>query len=104
MTYILVDILPLKPGKTVAEAISYFDKVRPAMERHGLKRIDQPLEAHKILRGNQKANLVNLFETQDPETSIKGMGSDPDYQANVILRDSIFDLENASIIVTKRYS
>ena len=104
MTYILVDILPLKEGKTVAEALAYFEKVKPAMERNGLKRVDAPLEAHKILRGTQAANLVNLFETEDPETSMKGMAGDPEYQANVALRDTIFDLENASIILTTRFA
>ena len=104
MTYIVVDILPLKEGKTVAEALAYFEKVKPAMERNGLKRVDAPLEAHKILRGTQAANLVNLFETEDPETSMKGMAGDPEYQANVALRDTIFDLENASIILTTRYA
>jgi len=103
MTYILVDILPLKEGKTVPEALAYFEKVKPAMERHGLKRLDAPLEAHKILRGSQAANLVNLFETVDPEVSMKGMAADPEYQANVPLRDTIFDLENASIVLTSRY-
>ncbi len=103
MTYILVDILPIKTGKTVDDALAYFEKVRPAMERHGLKRIEQPLQAHKILRGNQSADLVNLFETQDPETSMKGMSSDPEYQANIALRDTIFDLDNASIVLTTRY-
>ena len=103
MTYILVDILPIKDGKTIEDALAYFDKVRPAMGRHGLKRIDQPLQAHKILRGKQNADMVNLFETDDPEASMKGMGSDPEYQANVPLRDTIFDLENASIVLTTRY-
>lgn len=103
MTYILVDILPIKAGKTLEDALAYFEKVRPAMERHGLKRIEQPLQAHKVLRGNQAADLVNLFETQDPDMSLKGMGSDPEYQANIALRDTIFDLENASIVLTMRF-
>ncbi len=102
MTYILFDILPIKDGKTVDDALAYFDKVRPAMERNGLRRVDAPFEAHKILRGTQQANLVNLFETDDPEASMKGMGGDPDYQAHVDLRDTIFDLENASIILSTR--
>lgn len=102
MTYILVDILPFKEGKTIDDALAYFEKVRPAMERHGLTRLDAPLEAHKALRGTQQANLVNLFETDDPETSMKGMAGDPEYQSHVPLRDSIFDIENASIILTSR--
>ncbi|MQQ10293.1 hypothetical protein GFB49_17635 [Epibacterium sp. SM1979] len=103
MTYVLVDILPLKKGKSVADAMSYFDKVKPAMERHGLTRLNEPLEAHKMLRGTQTANLVNLFETVDPESSMQGMASDPEYQSYVPLRDTIFDLDNASIILTSRF-
>ncbi|MFY0679546.1 MAG: hypothetical protein JXR13_03125 [Thalassovita sp.] len=100
MSYILVDILPFKDGKTMDDALAYFEKVRPAMERNGLRRVDAALEAHKILRGTQGANMVNLFATDDPETSMKGMASDEEYQSNIALRDSIFDLENASIILT----
>lgn len=102
MTYILVDILPFKEGKTMKDALAYFERLRPTMERHGLRRVDAPLQAHKSLRGPQRANLVNLFETEDPETSLQGMAGDPDYQSNIALRDSIFDLENASIILTTK--
>ncbi len=33
---------------------------------------------------------------------MKGLSNDPDYQAKTALRDAIFDLENASIIMTSR--
>ncbi|MEE2809423.1 MAG: hypothetical protein VX412_01435 [Pseudomonadota bacterium] len=102
MAYILVDILPFKEGKTIEDALAYFEQVRPAMERNGLRRVDAPLRALKSLRGAQQADLVNLFETDDPETSMQGMAGDAEYQSHIALRDSIFDLENASIILTTK--
>lgn len=102
MAYILVDILPFKEGKTIEDALAYFEKVRPAMERNGLQRVDAPLRALKSLRGAQQADLVNLFETDDPETSMQGMAGDAEYQSHIALRDSIFELENASIILTTK--
>ncbi|SHH80409.1 hypothetical protein [Cognatishimia maritima] len=102
MTFVLFDILPIKSGKTVDDATAYFDKVRPAMERNGLRRVDVPFEVQGILRGNQEANLVNIFETEDPESAMKKMGADPEYQSHIEERDAIFDLGNASIILTTR--
>jgi len=46
--------------------------------------------------------MVNLFETDNPSMSLKGMGGDPDYQNHITVRDTIFDLENATILLTKR--
>lgn len=102
MAYILVDILPFKDGKTLDDALAYFEKVRPAMERNGLRRVDVPLQANKVARGAQRADLVNLFETDNPEVSMKGMSEDAEYQSHIPLRDAIFDLAQASIIVTTK--
>lgn len=102
MTFVLVDILPLKSGKSVDDAIAYFNDIRPVLERHGLVRIDAPLKALKTLRGAQTANLVNLFATENVETSMKGMQGDPEYQARIPVRDALFDLENSSVILTRR--
>ncbi len=102
MSFILVDILPLKPGHDLESAVAYFDDLKPVFERHGLRRLDRPLKASKILRGDVAADMVNLFETDDPEASLTGMREDPDYQAKTSLRDAIFDLERASIILTAR--
>lgn len=102
MTYILVDILPIKEGKTIDDALAYFETIRPAMERHGLKRLDAPLHAVNVMRGSQRADLINLVETEDPEASMQGISQDPEYQANTATRDAIFDLEDSSIIITTR--
>lgn len=103
MSFILVDILPIKSGATVNEAVEYFDGLKPVFQRHGLTRIDAPLKAVKAMRGDVPADLVNLFETENPEASLMGMRDDPDYQAQATERDRIFDLERASILLTKRH-
>ena len=102
MTYLLVDILPLKPGNTLDDAISYFEELKPVFERHGLIRLDRPLQSRKTLRGEIDADMVNLFETDNPERSLPGLQGDPDYQAKVPARDRIFDLERATILMTER--
>ncbi|CUH81679.1 hypothetical protein TRM7557_03548 [Tritonibacter multivorans] len=104
MSFVLVDILPLKPGATLEEAVAYFDGLKPVFERHGLQRLDQPLRAEKALRGAVPANLVNLFQTADPESSLKGMSEDPEYQSQMARRDQLFDLEQATILLTARMS
>lgn len=104
MSFVLVDILPLKPGATVEEAVAYFDGLKPVFERHGLTRLDQPLRAEKALRGSVPANLVNLFQTANPEASLKGMSEDPEYQTQMARRDQLFDLEQATILLTSQIS
>ena len=102
MSFLLIDILPLKKQVTLEEAVEYFDNLKPVFERHGLKRRDNPLEVVKLIRGELPAQLVNFFETRNPETSLKGMSEDPDYQANISRRDALFDLERATILLTAR--
>ena len=93
MSFLLLDVLPLKAGHTPDEARSYFDGLRDVFERHGLTRSDRPLTAVKTLRGTARADVVNLWETQDAEASMKGLQGDPEYQARVPDRDAMFDLE-----------
>lgn len=102
MSFLLIDVLPLKPGATLDEAIDYFDGLKPVFDKHGLKRVDRPLEAKKALRGEVPADLVNFFETENPEASMTGMRDDPAYQSKTSDRDRIFDLDRASILLTQR--
>ncbi|MFS2317688.1 hypothetical protein RMQ97_07090 [Maricaulis sp. D1M11] len=102
MSFVLIDILPLKDGASFEQAVGYFETLKPVFERHGLRRVDQPLQPVKVLRGEVQADLVNLFETENPEVSLAGMRDDPDYQAQIELRDTVFDLDRASIVLTRR--
>lgn len=101
MNQLLVDILPLKEGRTADEAVAHFEGLKDVFEKHGLKRSGRPLAALKTLRGKAKADVVNLWETNDAEASMKGMAADPDYQAHIAARDALFDLESATIILTQ---
>ena len=102
MGFILVDILPLKDGRRYDEATAYFDKAAPIMARHGITRVDAPLQAVKAMRGTQAADMVNLFAADDPQTAMPALAGDPDYQALVPERDALFDLEKSSVILTRR--
>ena len=102
MKSVLIDILPLKEGKTPADAFAYFAKVQPAMEKAGILRVDSKLEVKKIMRGQINAAIVNLFEVEDPAAAMGAMSQDPEYTKHVPERDEIFDLENATIIATQR--
>ena len=102
MSFLIVDILKLQPGRTIEEAIAYFEELKPVLESHGIRRFDRPLGVQKFLRGDASADLVNLLETDNPEQSLKGMASDPAYQQKVPERDKLFDLENSMIALTLR--
>lgn len=102
MAFLLIDILPLKTGKTQQEGMDYFEGLRHVFERHGLRRQDKPLFAQKVLRGALVADLVNLFETENPEASMKGLSADAEYQAMIPTRDQLFDLERSNVVLTAR--
>lgn len=99
---LVLDILPLKEGKTLADAEDYFDKVEPIFARYGMTRTDAVLDVQAILRGPAKADVVNLWQTPNAQASFDGIFSDEDYAQFTALRDSIFDLQAATIIVTLR--
>ena len=99
---LILDILPLHEGKTVADAEAYFEKVEPILARHGMTRSDSTLEVRTTVRGAIDAQVVNLWETRDPQASFQGVFADPDYLKHAALRDSIFDLANANILITAR--
>ena len=99
MSYLLLDILKLKPGKTVEDAVAYFDKLAPIFDEVGITRLDRPLKAAGVMRGSIEAEQVNLFEMEDPQKSMPAMQSHPDYQAMIPVRDAIFDLENSTVLL-----
>lgn len=101
---LVLDILPIKQGKTLADAEAYFDKVEPIFARYGMTRSDAVLDAQTIVRGSIKADVVNLWQTDNAQASFNGIFSDADYAKVTGLRDEIFDLEAATIIVTTRQS
>lgn len=100
--FMLFDLLKLRTGKSSEDAKAYFDGLTEIFERHGLSRSDEPMVAMKTLRGSAGADVINLWETDNPETSMQGMAGDPEYQAKVPERDAIFDLESSSVILAQR--
>lgn len=101
-TFLVVDILPLREGKTLADAQDYFDKVEPIFRRYDFKRADKPLKVATIARGNIEADVINLWKTSDPNKAFKGIFSDADYLLYVKDRDAIFNLAEATVLVTER--
>ena len=100
--FLILDILPLHHGRTSAEAQAYFTDVEPIFARYGLTRSDQPLQVVDIVRGKIDAQVVNLWQTDDPQKAFNGIFSDEDYLQYVATRDKIFNLERATIMVTER--
>lgn len=100
--FLILDILPLKEGATADQAKAYFDAVEPILAKYGMTRSDTVLDVAKIVRGSAKAQIVNLWDTDNPDVSFKGVFSDEDYKTHISDRDRIFDLEAATIIVTQR--
>lgn len=101
--FLILDILPLKEGATLEQAYAYFEDVEPIFERYDFVRSDTPLETLDVLRGGVQTDVVNLWETSDPQAAFDGIFSDEEYlHLHVPTRDAIFDLKDATIVVTKR--
>ena len=97
--FFLVDVLILKEGKTAEDAKAYFDKVAPIAAKHGLVQL-HPLKVAQKLRGDLDAKVVNIWSVSEPKKTLPNVLSDPEYQKNVPIRDSVFDLPNSSIFMT----
>ena len=103
--FLVVDILPLKSGKTVADAQAYFDGVESILARYGMTRVDQELRVTRVARGSLRANVINLWESNDPDAAFKGVFSDREYKEEYVpQRDAIFDMSKATVVVTQRIS
>ncbi|CUI99736.1 hypothetical protein [Cognatishimia activa] len=102
-SFVVLDILPLKDGATLEQAYDYFKGVEPIFAKYDFHRSDAALEVLSIPRGPVTTDVVNLWATDNPQAAFDGIFADKDYLENhVPLRDSIFDLQAATIIVTKR--
>ncbi len=100
--FIIVDILPLNSGISLDEATAYFQDVEPILAKHGMTRSDAVLDVTTILRGSAKADVINLWESDNPQASFQGIFSDAEYKTHITNRDRIFNLNEANIIVTER--
>jgi len=89
---VFVDVLTLKPGKTLDEAQDYFAQAIPLIERHGLKRI-QVYGISDKMRGHDAVNpsIVQIWRVE-ADNPFAGLMADEAYQRVVPLRDSIFDM------------
>ena len=100
--YLIVDILPLNDGATLEQVYAYFEAVEPIFAEYDLVRSDDALEVVDVARGDVQAKVINLWATKDPKVAFDGIFTDPDYLQHVENRDSIFDLKNANVVVTRR--
>ena len=101
--YIVLDILPLKPGRTVEEATAYLKDVEPYLARYGMTRFDTVLQVDQVMRGNFQGRVVNLWVSDNPQAAFKGVFSDAEYTEKFTSRrENLFDMKNATVVVTKR--
>lgn len=89
-----VDVLTLREGKTLADAMAYFEQAVPLLARHEFERL-KVYEVKSKMRGHDAVNpnIVQIWKTRGPE-SFRGLAGDNDYKKIVPLRDSIFDMGN----------
>ena len=97
--FYLVDILTLHDGKTAADADAYFELIEPIVAAHGMERALVQLEIAKVLRGDVSENLLNVWTVSDPETTMGAIFNDETYTQHIPLRNSIFDLENSTVMI-----
>lgn len=100
--FLLVDILVLKEGKTLADAKAYFEKVEPIFKKYNMYRSDEVLDVMQVPRGTLQAQVINLWETTNPDAAFKGIFSDKEYEAFIPLREEVFDMPKATVVVTQR--
>lgn len=100
--FLILDILPIRDGQSLADAEAYFAAVEPIFARYGMTRSDAVLSVVDILRGPVEAEVVNLWETDNPQAAFDGIFSDEEYLTHTGSRDTIFDLKAATIVVTER--
>lgn len=100
--FLILDILPLQEGQTIEAAETYFDAVEPIFARYGMTRSDAVLKVANVVRGKVDAQVVNLWQTENPQASFDGIFSDEEYLTHTESRDTIFNLQAATIIVTER--
>jgi len=93
-TSLFVDVLTLKPQRTVGEAQAYFDKIAPIAARHGLHRVTA-IAIDRKMRGHEAVNphLVQLWRV-DGGTAFAELAGDPDYRSVIPERDALFDMPN----------
>ncbi len=101
--FLLIDILVLQEGKTLKDAEAYFEKVEPIFKKYNFYRSDEVLNVTEVARGQVEAQVVNLWETPDPKFAFGGIFSDKEYEKYIPLRESVFDMKKASVIVTQRH-
>ncbi len=94
-----IDILHLREGKTLAHAKAYFDAIEPIVAKHGLKRVDPAFAIAKVMRGDEGADIVNVWTVSSPEQTFDKVFSDPDYVANIPVRSATFDMSRAQMIL-----
>lgn len=89
---VFVDVLTLREDRTAAEAEAYFQAAIPVIERHGLRRTNV-IEVKSKMRGHDQVNpdIVQIWQVE-ADNPFAGLATDPDYQALVARRDSIFDM------------
>ena len=89
---VFVDVLTLRPGRSVDEALVYLDKIGAIAARHGLHRISA-IGIDKKMRGHEAVNphMVQLWRVED-DNAFGGLGGDPTYKAVIAERDALFDM------------
>jgi uncharacterized protein (DUF1330 family) len=87
-----IDVLTVRKGVSPEKAYAYFDKACPILARHGFTRLTA-YEVKQKMRGHDEVNptIVQIWQTRGPE-GFQSLTRDPDYNAIVPERDSIFDM------------
>ncbi|MBV1910658.1 MAG: hypothetical protein KUG78_15250 [Kangiellaceae bacterium] len=98
-----IDILYLQEGKTSKDAADYFNKIEPVVRKHGLRRIIPGLQTATNMKGDLKADLVNVWMVTDSKTTFKNIFEDPDYLQYVAIRNATFDMKKANMFTAQPF-
>ena len=87
-----VDVLTLRHGKTGSDAMAYFEKALPVLERHGFRRL-AAYGVDRKMRGHDDVNpsIVQIWDTLGPQ-GFESLMQDEEYRKLIPLRDNVFDM------------
>ena len=93
---ILVDLVTMKPGFTLADREKYETKVAPITQKYGMTRFAS-YDIHKKLKGiAPDAIRLNLWQVSN-QAAMKEIGQDPEYRNLIPYRNKIHDMQKVTL-------
>ena len=93
----MVEVIDLKPGKTIDDVKVYFSRVLPVIKKYGATQ----KEMFSVVQRGDKTKLpkVALVWEFEDMSQLPQIFKDPNYTQHVAFRDSIFNLKDRLMFI-----